>query len=152
MKNTRRSVRNDYVSASQLAAMGFCEAKIVLEAKHGEKVTTEQQVARDRGNRLHAQFHERAVQNHNSLPRHRTGPCFIATAVYGDQDPRTNELRCFRDQVLQRSPWGRSLISIYYTVSPPIAAWLTKRHWAKCLTQYLLDTIRHIIQSKEGSV
>lgn len=141
----RRPNSSKYVSASQLAALGYCETKFVLDGKHGERVTKEQQAARNRGNHYHEQFHERAVKSHNARPDHRTGPCFIATAVYGSQDPRTNELRRFRDLVLQPSPWGRGLIKTYYTISPPIAAWIGRHPAAVVVVRKSLDLFRSTI-------
>ncbi len=47
------------------------------------------------------------------------GFCFVATAAFGTQmEPSVVTLRAFRDQVLMVSPWGRSLVGIYYTWGP----------------------------------
>lgn len=149
--NQNRSSSNDktnYIAASKLAAMGYCEQKIIFEKIHGEIVTKDQQAARNRGNSQHNQFHDRVVQSHNSIPRPRTGPCFIATAVYGYHDHRTNELRQFRDQVLQTSPLGRCLITIYYQLSPPMAAWITRHPTAQVFTRRLLDSLRTLIKPR----
>ena len=54
----------------------------------------------------------------------KTG-CFIATAVYGSPFvPELLVLRDFRDRFLLRSTLGRNLVSIYYWVSPVVAAFL----------------------------
>lgn len=150
MSQYRSSSQNktQYIAASKLAAMGYCETKLVLEMKHGEIVTQDQQAARTRGNKQHNQFHERAVQNHNSIPKPRTGPCFIASAVYGYHDDRTNELRQFRDQVLQPTIIGRCLIATYYRISPPLAAWITRHPDALVITRRVLDTIRTLIKPR----
>jgi hypothetical protein len=53
--------------------------------------------------------------------------CFIATAAYGT--PMAEEiqiLRDFRDEYLVTNPVGKSLVDTYYTVSPPIAEFITE--------------------------
>jgi hypothetical protein len=66
--------------------------------------------------------------------------CYIATAVYGSYNaPPVLILRRFRDEVLAPSSLGRSLISMYYTVSPPIAKGLQKATSINLLVRRLLD-------------
>jgi hypothetical protein len=53
--------------------------------------------------------------------------CFIATAAYGT--PMAEEigiLREFRDEYLLINPIGAALVDFYYTVSPPIAQFITE--------------------------
>lgn len=52
--------------------------------------------------------------------------CFIATAAYGT--PMAEEikiLRDFRDEYLLTNPLGQGLVDVYYTISPPIADFIT---------------------------
>lgn len=49
------------------------------------------------------------------------GNCFIATAAYGGLDPDVEALRRFRDDRLLTNIAGRTLVSFYYTISPPVA-------------------------------
>ena len=56
-----------------------------------------------------------------------SAPCFIATAAYGTPmagDIQT--LRQFRDKYLLPNPAGRHVVKSYYTISPPIAEFITE--------------------------
>ena len=56
-----------------------------------------------------------------------SSPCCTATAAYGT--PIAQELgilRQFRDEQLLTSPVGEALVDLYYTVSPPIAGFITE--------------------------
>ncbi|WP_303814380.1 CFI-box-CTERM domain-containing protein [Selenomonas ruminantium] len=66
--------------------------------------------------------------------------CFIATAVYGDYDaPEVRVLRCFRDNVLDKSALGRVFIRTYYAISPSIANWLRAHNDVSFAVKKLLD-------------
>jgi len=53
------------------------------------------------------------------------GGCFIATAAYGSYlDSHVDTLRSFRDQYLETNPLGSAFVSLYYKVSPPMAAFI----------------------------
>jgi len=53
--------------------------------------------------------------------------CFIATAAYGTPMAEEIEiLREFRDAYLLTNPLGQALVDFYYTVSPPIAEFITE--------------------------
>jgi parallel beta-helix repeat protein len=55
------------------------------------------------------------------------GGCFIATAAYGSSlDSHLDTLRSFRDQYLETNPLGSAFVSLYYKVSPPMAAFIEK--------------------------
>lgn len=58
------------------------------------------------------------VTQHHSM-------CFITTATAGD-GPALDALRGFRDDALVRSVPGRALVKTYNSVSPPIAATLSR--------------------------
>lgn len=148
MASRRRSDR--YVSASEIAQLGYCEQKIRLEARYGEAVTTEQSKLREAGRQEHARVHLAAVRNHNRPDA--TGPnyCFVATLVYGYDDERTWQLRRFRDRVLSRTCLGRWLVCAYYRTAPGIVVWLRRRPTATRIVTRLVDGIRWIISPWTG--
>lgn len=68
--------------------------------------------------------------------------CFIATAVYGD--PYASEviaLRRFRDETLASSAIGQKFIMVYYKVSPPIAAFLSRHKGIASFVKIFLDIL-----------
>jgi hypothetical protein len=65
--------------------------------------------------------------------------CFIATACYGSNDaPEVLALRSFRDEVLLKISFGKTLVQFYYLVSPIIANFITKRRTLKDMIRLLL--------------
>ena len=63
----------------------------------------------------------------STLTTRAKGRCFIATAAYGT--PRAAEvqiLREFRDGYLLTNPVGQAFVDFYYSVSPPIAEFITQ--------------------------
>ncbi|MBC7532232.1 MAG: hypothetical protein H7318_11680 [Oligoflexus sp.] len=74
-------------------------------------------------------------------PKSGDPSCFIATAAYGTAlDPHIDALRWFRDTYLLKSSWGRSFVRGYYRNSPPVAAWIAERSWARTATRAALWT------------
>lgn len=65
--------------------------------------------------------------------------CFIATAAFAD--PLATEvlqLRIYRDFILDKSRFGRILISIYYLISPQIAVAVEKSRFLRLAIQFFL--------------
>ena len=68
--------------------------------------------------------------------------CYIATCVYGSYDcPQVWTLRRFRDNSLSPTFLGRSLVRLYYAVSPTIVRWFGDAKWFKKIWQGTLDRI-----------
>jgi len=78
-----------------------------------------------------------------------TGPCFVATAAYGDFDaPEVLFLRGFRDEFLSASGSGRAFIRFYYTVSPPLAALITRSESMRAVVRrWLLQPLISLIKA-----
>ncbi len=75
----------------------------------------------------------------NAMFKFGTG-CFIATAAYGT--PMADEiqiLREFRDEYLLSNPVGRTLVNIYYAVSPRIAEFITEHPGLKPIVRFGLS-------------
>ena len=103
--------RDEFVSASELARMGYCERQVAFDASHGQRVTVEQERARDRGLKAHAAFYDESRRI--AAASSTKGRCFIATLALGEcGDTRT--LRAFRDLYLRRSACGRWFVGAYY--------------------------------------
>jgi hypothetical protein len=68
--------------------------------------------------------------------------CFIATSAFeGAQSYEVQYLRCFRDDYLKKTSWGRKFILIYYRYSPEIACALDKHNSLKPSVRALLRAV-----------
>ncbi len=88
-------------------------------------------------------------------PRHRDryyDDCFVATAAYGTVwEPKVATLRSFRDDCLMSSPVGRGFVDLYYCASPPMAAWIAERPWARAATRIALTPLVIAAGAFEGN-
>jgi len=79
---------------------------------------------------------EEAISNPSS------GPCYVATAVYGSYDcPEVWTLRRFRDNILDATWYGKSFIKTYYAISPTLVKWYGNTSWFKYLWRKPLDKL-----------
>lgn len=70
------------------------------------------------------------------------GFCFVATAAYGSyQEPHVQVLRTFRDRYLLTHRPGTWLTGLYYRTSPPLAAYIAERPWARSLARLCLAPV-----------
>jgi cold shock CspA family protein len=91
-------------------------------------------------NRQQAILEEERTQQYNK-------GCFIATAIYGDQDcPEVWEFRQYRDVYLRKRILGRLFIKLYYKVSPSLSKYLSKSDvligFIRIVLDYILTRIR----------
>lgn len=132
----------DYLPATALASLGFCEVKILNEMRLGKLTTTGQAKAAEAGVQEHDRFHQVVSALHNEPRPAQDRRCFIATAVWGGEDPRTQQLRDWRDRVLLAHAFGRAMTRAYYAISP-WAVWLMSRcpglrGPAECVLEWVL--------------
>lgn len=135
-KGRRYQDRGHYVSAKDLAEMGFCEKRVLLAHLHGEQTTPSQQEDVRRGLAAHQQYHEQGVAAVSSDRR-----CFIATCVFGETAPQTQVLRVFRDEVLLPRWWGRLTVRLYYRLAPAVCAVLRRSPELLRVTRVLLGAV-----------
>jgi hypothetical protein len=119
------------IRATDLAKLGYCEQRLVLEKQLGERLTSEQLAGIRRGNVAHDRFLRQGLALNPSVGTSKAKRwCFIATAVFGPDAPETNRLREFLDNVLRPTYVGRLAIRGYYRLSPAIACFVQRRTWA----------------------
>ena len=73
------------------------------------------------------------------------GPCFLATAVYGEGADELAVFRSFRDRVLIPSAPGRWLVRGYYAAGPSLARAVVRRAWLRRLTRMALSGIHRAL-------
>lgn len=117
-RNSRRIP--DALSATELAEMGYCEQRVLLEHLYGERTTVQQRQARQRGLRLHDQY---LVQGKAAAS---DGRCFVSSCLFGPMAPETQTLRAFRDSALLPHAWGRLLVTGYYALAPTVCVLLRR--------------------------
>ena len=63
--------------------------------------------------------------------------CYIATECFGENDPRTETLRCFKSRI---SPYelGRDFIDFYYLFSPRFLTFTAKHRFVKKTLEFLI--------------
>lgn len=68
--------------------------------------------------------------------------CYIATMAYGSYNhPQVMFLRYYRDNVLQRSIWGRLFIRVYYNISPKLVIILKGHNTINKAIRIILDKL-----------
>ncbi len=75
-------------------------------------------------------------------PEPKKSSCFIATAAYGTPFvAEIDVLRNFRDRSMEKTKFGRSLVGMYYRMSPPIADAIAVSNVRRKIVRTLLNPI-----------
>ncbi|HVK60883.1 MAG TPA: CFI-box-CTERM domain-containing protein [Bdellovibrionales bacterium] len=91
---------------------------------------------------LRSAKHPDAFKKFIKLSNSRRPRCFIATAAFDGQRTETVDALCrFRDERLKRSRLGRSLVVIYYSISPSIAEMLDRHPRLKPAVRAVLNRL-----------
>lgn len=90
------------------------------------------------------------LEGRQKVGKTQPSSCFIATACYAScEAPEVLELRLFRDRMLLPYWYGRLMVLIYYTLSPPLARWLSKHsRTATFVRRLFLDPFVRLISDK----
>lgn len=128
------------VSATQLAEMGYCEMRLLLAHRLGERTTPAQRRARARGDAAHARYFAEGIAAQDRR-------CFIASHVFGADSAEARTLRCYRDLVLLRHGWGRALTATYYTCAPCVCRALDRWPAGAALLRPLLRRLVRVCQA-----
>lgn len=89
----------------------------------------------------------KACSAEKRIEQTRSSQCFVATATFQSQSaPEVIFLRYYRDNVLQRSWFGRCLTKVYYRVGPALASIVETfpgtRESSKLIVHWLIEKIR----------
>ena len=131
--------QSNWVSASDAGRDAYCPHYLELKYS-GAQVSAKAQAARARGDAAHAQF------NADITAPKRDSRCFIATQVYGLHDPRTDQLRLWRDEVLMPSRTGRLFVRLYYATSPALVLLCRRLSIVDRLARWCLDRLRRSLK------
>ena len=142
-KRRARTLDEPFVSAKELAEMGFCEKRVLLAHLHGQRLTPVQRRSVDRGLRAHEQYRREGLAAVSTTATDRR--CFVATELYGDAAWQTECLRRFRDEVLLGHHLGRSAVKIYYVISPGMCRLLAWLPWLRPAARGLVGMLVRIV-------
>lgn len=77
-----------------------------------------------------------------------TGPCFVATVVFGEDAPQVASLRRFRDEVLMTRPAGRRFVRWYYAHGPALAGFVGERRWLQGAARAVLTRFVEVFEHR----
>jgi len=137
MRHNKPKRQSEWISASDVGRSEFCPNSVALKYA-GAKPSQRAVAAQDLGNLKHEQFNRQISTDKR---------CYVASYLYGVEDPRTETLRQFRDNTLQCSPGGRVLIAVYYRLSPMVIKISKRASWIDRVLRRIVD--RLVLRSEQ---
>lgn len=134
----RRKQTDRFVSAKDLAEMGFCEKRVLLAHLHGQRMTPEQVRSAERGRRAHEQYYREGLMAAASGTDRR---CFVAACLFGNEAWQVIMLRRYRDEVLLRRRIGRWVVAAYYWCAPRVCNVLIRLPWLQRPVRALIEVL-----------
>ena len=75
-----------------------------------------------------------------------SGGCFIATAAYGSEEaPVVKQYIYFRDHYLLNSAVGKTFVSLYYKLSPGVAAVIAQHDALRAIVRTMLAPVFYLL-------
>ena len=109
-----------HVTATELAECCVCEQRVVFDHLRGKRRTEACRRLMRAGSAAHEELHREAMGELGAAGG--DARCFVATALWGAADPRTQVLREWRNRWLLQRRWGRAASRLYYRLSPLLVA------------------------------
>lgn len=147
VKVDRHRRRGNYVSASELADMEYCERKIALEVRFGKRMGRDRAHRAAQGTLAHEAFFEEGVQGNE--PR-RPGVCVIAKLGLANAEDQ-DVLRRVRDQWLEPNRVGRLFVQGYYKCGAGVQPLLEANRMIRRLSQRLVTSIVNVCRALGAS-
>lgn len=124
--------KRKWVSASDVGRASYCPHYLELKVQ-GASPSEQSVKARAKGEVRHEELNRHAEDRR----------CFIATHLYGTEDPRTRLLREYRDCKLARCAAGRLFIKTYYVLSPHLVTVSRRVPAIDKAVRFIVDRIVH---------
>jgi hypothetical protein len=128
--------RTRHITASELADCCVCEQRVVFDRLRGKRRTAQSREQMRAGVAAHTALHRQALQEHAGDAR-----CFVATALWGRTDPRTQALRTWRDGWLLKRWWGSTAVRLYYAASPWLVGLLARAPGLQLVIDLVLSAV-----------
>jgi hypothetical protein len=97
------------------------------------------------GTEVHAELHREALDRLAAQAGDRR--CFVATALWGAADPRTEALRAWRDRWLLKRRWGAAAVELYCRMSPSLAGVVTSAPKLQAVLDVVLSAVARRLAS-----
>ena len=140
--------RDRHVTATELAECCVCEQRVVFDHQRGNRRTVACRRLMRAGGAAHEELHREALGELGAAGG--DARCFVATALWGAADPRTRELREWRDRWLLKRQWGRAASRLYYRLSPLLVAVIRRAPVLWALADFVLSAaVRRLSSRRE---